>query len=112
MRARPPRRRTAMTLCLGLLTAGGGTLLAPAAAAPAPLAVPPYYYDCAGTAEDQDSATLVGEGCAKVAEITEGGGVYIEDRAGRNDWRCDRIDDVGTSTVRGHGCRAVPKGSW
>ncbi|MFH9088781.1 hypothetical protein [Streptomyces sp. NPDC017673] len=109
MRARTTRRRTVTVLRVGLLAAGGGTLLAPAAvAAPAP----PYYYDCARTAEDQPSGTLVGEGCAKVAETTEGDGVHIEDRAGRNDWRCDRADDVGTSAVRGHGCRAVPKGSW
>lgn len=110
MRARTTRRRTVTVLRVGLLAAGGGTLLAPAAvAAPAP---PPYYYDCAGTAEDQPSGTLAGEGCAKVAETTEGDGVYIEDRAGRTDWHCDRVDDVGTSAVRGHGCRAVQKGSW
>ncbi|POX61662.1 hypothetical protein C3492_20350 [Streptomyces sp. Ru62] len=109
MRARTTRRRTVTVLCVGLLAAGGGTLPAPAAvAAPAP----PYYYDCAGTSEDQHSGTLVGEGCAKVFEITEGDGVYIEDRAGRNDWHCDRVDDVGTSAVRGQGCRAAPKGSW
>ncbi|MEV5174434.1 hypothetical protein AB0L10_25915 [Streptomyces flaveolus] len=113
MRARAPRRRTATALCLGLLTAGGGMLPAPAAvAAPGPRAVPPYYYDCAGTSEDQHSGTLVGEGCAKVSETTEGDGVYVEDRAGRNDWRCDRVDDVGTSAIRGHGCRAVEKDSW
>ncbi|MGV9929248.1 hypothetical protein [Streptomyces olivaceoviridis] len=110
MRARTTRRRTVTALCAGLLAAGGGTPAAPAVlAASAP---PPYYYDCASTSEDQGSGTLVGEECAKVSEPTGGEGVYIEDRAGRTDWHCDRIDDVGTSAVRGHGCRAVEKGSW
>ncbi|MGW4599457.1 hypothetical protein ACWEOA_29830 [Streptomyces sp. NPDC004457] len=110
MRARTTRRRTVTALCLGLLTAGGGALPVPAAlAAPAPT---PYYYDCASTSEDRRTGTLAGEGCAKVAETTEGDGVWVEDRAGRHDWHCDRVDDVGTSTVRAHGCRAVRKGSW
>ncbi|MEW2286109.1 hypothetical protein [Streptomyces sp. NPDC047841] len=110
MRARTTCRRTVTALCLGLLTACAGALPAPAAlAAPVPQ---PYSYDCASTSEHQETGTLAGEGCAKVAEITEGDGVWVEDRAGRHDWHCDRVDDVGTSAVRGQGCRAVRKGSW
>jgi hypothetical protein len=112
MRA-PKTRSSALALALGLLTAGGATLLAPAAAASPDRAVAhPYSYDCDYTYDEPETGVLVGEGCTKVYDPTDGVGVYIEDWGTSNDWHCVRVEDDGPSTVRGHECRPVEKDTW
>ncbi|CAL9637573.1 hypothetical protein [Streptomyces sp. enrichment culture] len=107
-------RLSALALALGLLTAGGATLLTPSAAAasPARSAPHPYYHDCDSTYDEPETGVLVGEGCTRVYDPTDGDGVYIRDWGTTNDWLCVRVDGGGTGAVRGHECRPVEKDTW